>query len=109
MAGSGQAQGANDSGDAAHPRFAAMMGQVTDELRRQMGAVEYIHVVFPPVFRMYISETFQEHRSGFSWTCPEEAEDREGDHTKEVCRVPRRHAGDRPCPAPGRAQGSRVL
>ena len=74
----------NDS--AANLGFEAKLWLAADKLRNNMDAAEYKHVVLGLIFLKYISDTFEEHRAGWSVSKLQR-----GSHPSRR-RAPRRHS-----------------
>ena len=89
MAGRGRAKKANGSNGGANLGFEAKMWQAADELRGQVDAAEYKHVVLGLVFLKYISDAFEEHHSQLLKEHPDEAEDRDAYRAEGVFWVPK--------------------
>src|SRR5690242_3352059 len=68
--------------------FEAKMWLAADELRGQVDAAEYKHVVLGLVFLKYISDAFEEHRAQLLKSHPDEAEDRDAYSAEGVFWVP---------------------
>jgi type I restriction enzyme M protein len=69
--------------------FEAKMWLAADELRGQMDAAEYKHVVLGLVFLKYISDAFEEHRAKLLKEHADEAEDRDAYRAEGVFWVPK--------------------
>ena len=69
--------------------FEAKMWLAADELRGQVDAAEYKHVVLGLVFLKYISDASEEHHSELLKTYPDEAEDRDSYSAEGVFWVPK--------------------
>jgi type I restriction enzyme M protein len=89
MAGRGQQKNANDSNGGANLGFEAKMWLAADELRGQVDAAEYKHVVLGLVFLKYISDAFEEHQAQLLKSHPDEAEDRDAYRAEGVFWVPK--------------------
>ena len=89
MAGKGRPKKSNDSNGGANLGFEAKMWLAADELRGQVDAAEYKHVVLGLVFLKYISDAFEEHHSQLAKTYPDEAEDRDSYAAEGVFWVPK--------------------
>jgi hypothetical protein len=76
MAPRGRPKKANGPNGGANLGFEAKMWLAADELRGQVDAAEYKHVVLGLVFLKYISDAFEEHRATLAKSYPDEAEDR---------------------------------
>ena len=90
MAGRGRPKKANGSNGGANLGFEAKMWLAADELRGQVDAAEYKHVVLGLVFLKYISDAFEEHHSQLLKTYPDEAEDRDAYRAEGVFWVPKK-------------------
>jgi type I restriction enzyme M protein len=80
---------ANGLNGGANLGFEAKMWLAADELRGQVDAAEYKHVVLGLVFLKYISDAFEEHHSQLAKTHPDEAEDRDAYKAEGVFWVPK--------------------
>ncbi|EQD67790.1 type I restriction-modification system DNA-methyltransferase subunit M, partial [mine drainage metagenome] len=89
MAGRGRPKNESGSKGGANLGFEAKMWLAADELRGQVDAAEYKHVVLGLVFLKYISDAFEEHRSHLAKTYPDEAEDRDAYRAEGVFWVPK--------------------
>ena len=89
MAGRGRHKKANGSNGGANLGFEAKMWLAADELRGQVDAAEYKHVVLGLVFLKYISDAFEEHHSQLLKEHPDEAEDRDAYRAEGVFWVPK--------------------
>jgi type I restriction enzyme M protein len=89
MAGRGRPKKPNGSNGGANLGFEATMWKSADELRGQVDAAEYKHVVLGLVFLKYISDAFGEHHSLLLKTHPDEAEDRDAYSAEGVFWVPK--------------------
>ena len=90
MAGRGRPKKANGSNGGANLGFEAKMWLAADELRGQVDAAEYKHVVLGLVFLKYISDAFEEHRSAILQSAhADEVEDREAYAAEGVFWVPK--------------------
>ena len=89
MAGRGRPKKANGSNGGANLGFEAKMWRTADELRGQVDAAEYKHVVLGLVFLKYISDAFEEHQSQLLKEHPDEAEDRDAYRAEGVFWVPK--------------------
>jgi type I restriction enzyme M protein len=89
MSGRGRPKSANGSNGGANLGFEAKMWLAADELRGQVDAAEYKHVVLGLVFLKYISDAFEEHRGQLLKAHPDEAEDRDAYSAEGVFWVPR--------------------
>jgi type I restriction enzyme M protein len=69
--------------------FEAKMWLAADELRGQVDAAEYKHIVLGLVFLKYISDAFEEHRAKLLKSHPDEAEDRDAYRAEGVFWVPK--------------------
>ena len=69
--------------------FEAKMWLAADELRGQVDAAEYKHVVLGLVFLKYVSDAFEEHRASLSKEHPDEVEWREAYSAEGVFWVPK--------------------
>ncbi|MDG6949834.1 MAG: SAM-dependent DNA methyltransferase [Nitrososphaerota archaeon] len=78
-----------DANGGANLGFEAKMWQAADELRGQVDAAEYKHVVLGLVFLKYISDAFEEHHSQLLKEHPDEAEDRDAYRAEGVFWVPK--------------------
>jgi type I restriction enzyme M protein len=79
----------NGSNGGANLGFEAKMWLAADELRGQVDAAEYKHVVLGLVFLKYISDAFEEHRAQLLKTHADEAEDRDAYRAEGVFWVPK--------------------
>jgi type I restriction enzyme M protein len=77
MEGRGRPKKDNASNGGANLGFEAKMWLAADELRGQVDAAEYKHVVLGLVFLKYISDAFGEHHAKLLKEHPDEAEDRD--------------------------------
>src|SRR5579863_3679251 len=77
MTGTGRSRKANDSNGGANLGFEAKMWLAADELRGQVDAAEYKHVVLGLVFLKYISDAFEERRAELANLHPKEVENRD--------------------------------
>ena len=77
MVGRGRPKKPTSSNGGANLGFEAKMWLAADELRGQVDAAEYKHVVLGLVFLKYISDAFEEHHSHLLKTYADEAEDRD--------------------------------
>jgi type I restriction enzyme M protein len=75
--------------DGANLGFEAKMWLAADELRGQVDAAEYKHVVLGLVFLKYISDAFEEHRTQLLKSHPDEAEDRDAYRAEGIFWVPK--------------------
>jgi type I restriction enzyme M protein len=89
MAGRGRPKKANGPSGGANLGFEAKMWLAADELRGQVDAAEYKHVVLGLVFLKYISDAFEEHRATLAKSYPDEAEDRDAYAAEGVFWVPK--------------------
>jgi type I restriction enzyme M protein len=89
MAGRGRPKKPNGSNGGANLGFEAKMWLAADELRGQVDAAEYKHVVLGLVFLKYISDAFEEHHSQLLKEHPDEAEDRDAYRAEGVFWVPK--------------------
>ena len=89
MAGRGRPKKANSSNGGANLGFEAKMWLAADELRGQVDAAEYKHVVLGLVFLKYISDAFEEHHFQLLKEHPDEAEDRDAYRAEGVFWVPK--------------------
>jgi type I restriction enzyme M protein len=89
MAGRGRPKKTNGSNGGANLGFEAKMWLAADELRGQVDAAEYKHVVLGLVFLKYISDAFEEHRAQLLKAHPDEAEDRDAYKAEGVFWVPK--------------------
>ena len=90
MAGRGRPKRVNGSNGGANLGFEAKMWLAADELRGQVDAAEYKHVVLGLVFLKYISDAFEEHRSAILQSAhSDEVEDREAYAAEGVFWVPK--------------------
>jgi len=89
MAPKGRPKKANGPNGGANLGFEAKMWLAADELRGQVDAAEYKHVVLGLVFLKYISDAFEEHHSHLLKTYPDEAEDRDAYSAEGVFWVPK--------------------
>jgi len=85
----GRPKKASGSNGGANLGFEAKMWLAADELRGQVDAAEYKHVVLGLVFLKYISDAFEEHHSHLLKTYPDEAEDRDAYKAEGVFWVPK--------------------
>ena len=84
--GSGEAR---DTSRGANLGFEAKLWQAADELRGQVDATEYKHVVLGLIFLKYISDAFEEHHAQLLKEYPDEAEDRDAYQADGVFWVPK--------------------
>ena len=89
MAGRGRPKKASGSNGGANLGFETKMWQAADELRGQVDAAEYKHVVLGLVFLKYISDAFGEHHAKLLNEHPDEAEDRDAYRAEGVFWVPK--------------------
>ena len=89
MAGRGRPKKANGSNGGANLGFEAKMWLAADELRGQVDAAEYKHVVRGLIFMKYISDGFEDHHSQFLKEHPNEAEDWDAYRAEGVFWVPK--------------------
>ena len=89
MAGRGRPKKASGSNGGANLGFEAEMWRAADELRGQVDAAEYKHVVLGLVFLKYISDAFGEHHAKLLKEHPDEAEDRDAYRAEGVFWVPK--------------------
>jgi type I restriction enzyme M protein len=89
MAQRGRPKRANGSNGGANLGFEAKMWRAADELRGQVDAAEYKHVVLGLVFLKYISDAFEEHKGQLLKSHPDEAEDRDAYRAEGVFWVPK--------------------
>jgi type I restriction enzyme M protein len=89
MAGRGRPTKANGPNGGANLGFEAKMWLAADELRGQVDAAEYKHVVLGLVFLKYISDAFGEHHALLLTEHPDEAEDRDAYRAEGVFWVPK--------------------
>ena len=89
MAGRDRPKKANGSNGGANLGFEAKMWLAADELRGQVDAAEYKHVVLGLVFLKYVSDAFEEHHSHLLKEHPDEAEDRDAYRAEGVFWVPK--------------------
>jgi type I restriction enzyme M protein len=89
MVGRGRPKKKNGANSGANLGFEAKMWLAADELRGQVDAAEYKHVVLGLVFLKYISDAFEEHHSHLLKTYPDEAEDRDAYSAEGVFWVPK--------------------
>jgi type I restriction enzyme M protein len=89
MAASGRQRRQNGSSGAANLGFEAKMWLAADELRGQVDAAEYKHVVLGLVFLKYISDAFEKHQAQLLKLHPDEAEDRDAYRAEGVFWVPK--------------------
>ena len=89
MAGRGRPKKANGSNGGANLGFEAKMWLAADELRGQVDAAEYKHVVLGLVFLKYVSDAFAEHHAKLLKDHPDEAEDRDAYRAEGVFWVPK--------------------
>ena len=89
MTGSRKEKSAVSSNGGANLGFEAKMWLAADELRGQVDAAEYKHVVLGLVFLKYISDALEEHHSLLLKEHPDEAEDRDAYRAEGVFWVPK--------------------
>ncbi len=89
MASGGRPKKANGPNGGANLGFEAKMWLAADELRGQVDAAEYKHVVLGLVFLKYISDAFEEHYTQLLKSHADEAEDRDAYQAEGVFWVPR--------------------
>jgi type I restriction enzyme M protein len=89
MATKGRPKKANGPNGGANLGFEAKMWLAADELRGQVDAAEYKHVVLGLVFLKYISDAFEEHHTALLQEHPDEAEDRDAYRAEGVFWVPK--------------------
>ena len=89
MAGRGRPKKANGSNGGANLGFEAKMWLAADELRGQVDAAEYKHVVLGLVFLKYISDAFGEHHAKLLKEHHDDAEDRDAYRAEGVFWVPK--------------------
>jgi type I restriction enzyme M protein len=85
----GETSAKRPSNAGANLGFEAKMWLAADELRGQVDAAEYKHVVLGLVFLKYISDAFAEHHAGLLKEHPDEAEDRDAYRAEGVFWVPK--------------------
>lgn len=85
----GRPKKSNGSNGGANLGFEATMWKSADELRGQVDAAEYKHVVLGLVFLKYISDAFGEHHAKLLKEHPDEAEDRDAYRAEGVFWVPK--------------------
>jgi type I restriction enzyme M protein len=88
MAAQGQPKKANGPNGSANLGFEAKMWLAADELRGQVDAAEYKHIVLGLVFLKYISDAFEQLHFQLLKEHPDEAEDRDAYRAEEVFWVP---------------------
>lgn len=89
MADRGRPKKPNGSNGGANLGFEAKMWLAADELRGQVDAAEYKHVVLGLVFLKYISDAFEEHRTQLLKSHSDEVEDRDAYRAEGVFWVPK--------------------
>ena len=101
-------KGLNGPNGGANLGFEATLWRSADELRGQVDAAEYKHVVLGLVFLKYISDAFEEHRSAILQSAhADEVEDREAYAPRASSGSPGKRAGPTSRPAPSsRPSGS---
>jgi type I restriction enzyme M protein len=98
MAAPGRPKKTSGSNGGANLGFEAKRWLAADELRGQVDAAEYKHVVLGLVFLKYISDAFEEHRVQLLRSHADEAEDRNAYRAEGVFRVPRIEREPSRCP-----------